>query len=75
MTDQPADNYIKQKLKPNQKTCTCCQLPFKYTKKWNPEVLMREAIKIYGDTVKFEKNVEICRKCWDGLERPKEEDR
>ena len=69
MTDQPADSYIK-----SQKVmCTCCQLPFKFTKKWNPEIMMKQAIKIYGETVKFEEGVNICKKCWDGLEKPEEE--
>lgn len=69
MTDQPADNHIK----PNYAICTCCQKPFKFTKKWNDDVMLQEAIKAHGETVKFEKDVHICKKCWDGLEKEEEE--
>lgn len=63
MIDQPADNYIKSEYA----ICTCCQKPFKFTKKWNEDILLQEAIKIYGDTVTFEKDVHICKNCWDNL--------
>ena len=69
MKNNPENNTKES----NQVICTCCQRPFKYNKKWNPKVLMREAIKIYGENVKFEEGVKICKECWDGLDRPEEE--
>jgi len=59
-----------KQTKPKYAICTCCQKPFKFTKKWNEDILMREAIKRYGDTVEKQKDVNICKECWDKLEVP-----
>jgi len=61
---------MAEKTNPIYKICTCCQTPFHYTKKWNDKILEQEAIKRYGDTVVKQEGVEICKKCWDGLEKP-----